>query len=213
VPPCDKAVSLHHLSRVQSIEEAAGFLFPVNTLVDLTRTPLYSFLNPFNIRVDEFNQLIIDQISRAKSTYSIFPTLGSYLLMNYLTVSLLATYLSYNSVKEVEDPTDQVPSAVEPDYLAILNKQGVPPHKLQLKSRTIYSITRDRSLEKGLVKNVRVRILGLRHHIIRVELLRSVLSGILLPRCQGSQYSLLIACETPEALQALSRCRQAYMDR
>jgi hypothetical protein len=53
-----------------------------------------------------------------------------HLLRNHLTVSLLATYLSYSRVKEVEDLTDQLPSAVESDCLAILNKQGVPPHKL-----------------------------------------------------------------------------------
>jgi hypothetical protein len=122
--------------------------------------------------------------------------------MNYLTVSPLATYLSYNRVREVEDPTDQLPPAVESDYLAILNKPGVPPHKLQLKARTIYSITRDLSLEKGLVKNVRVRIPELRHHIIRGDLLRSVLSGILPPRCQGPQY---IACLSLARLPRLSK--------
>lgn len=40
--------------------------------------------------------------------------------MNYLTVSPLATYISYNRVREVEDPTDQLPPAVESDYLPYL---------------------------------------------------------------------------------------------
>jgi hypothetical protein len=40
-------VALHHLPRVQSIEEAADFLFPVDVLADPTRTVLYSFLSPF----------------------------------------------------------------------------------------------------------------------------------------------------------------------
>lgn len=64
-------------------------------------------------------------------------------------------------MKEVEDPTDQLPSAVESDYLAMLNEPGVPPHKLQLKVGTICSIMRNLSIEKGLVKNARVRILEL----------------------------------------------------
>lgn len=62
LPPCDREVSLHHLSRVQSIEEAADFLFPADVLADPTRTTLYSFLSPFNVRVDEFNQLMMDRI-------------------------------------------------------------------------------------------------------------------------------------------------------
>jgi hypothetical protein len=75
-------------------------------------------------------------------------------------------------VKEVEDPTDKLPSAVESDYLAMLNEPGMPPHKLQLKVGTICSIIRNLSIEKGLVKNTRVRILELHRHIVRVELLR-----------------------------------------
>ena len=76
-------------------------------------------------------------------------------------------------MKEVEDPADQLPSAVESDYLAMLNEPGVPPHKLRLKVGTICSIMRNLSIEKGLVKNARVRILELYRHIVRVELLLS----------------------------------------
>lgn len=73
----------------------------------------------------------------------------------------------------MENPANQLPSAVESDNLAILNEPGVLPHKLQLKVRAIYSIMRNISIEKGLVKNIRVRILELYRHIVRVELLHS----------------------------------------
>ena len=73
----------------------------------------------------------------------------------------------------MEDPVDQLPSTLESDYLAMLNEPGVPPHRLQLKVGTICSIMRNLSIEKGLVKNARVRILELRRHIVRVELLHS----------------------------------------
>ena len=62
VPPFEKIVPLHHLSPVQSMEEAADFLFPANVLADPTRATLHSFLSPLNTRVDEFNQLMIDRI-------------------------------------------------------------------------------------------------------------------------------------------------------
>jgi hypothetical protein len=86
---------------------------------------------------------------------------------------LLATYLSCDCIKEVEDPADRLPSAVESDYLAMLNEPGVPPYKLLLKVGTICSIMRNLSIKKGLVKNARVRILELRCYIVKVELLHS----------------------------------------
>ena len=49
----------------------------------------------------------------------------------------------------------------------MLNEPGVPPHKLQLNVGTIYSVMRGLSIEKGLVKNARVRILELHRHIVR----------------------------------------------
>jgi len=59
----------------------------------------------------------------------------------------------------------------------MLNEPSVPPHRLQLKVGTIRSIMRNLSIEKGLVKNARVRILELRRHIVRVELLHSAASS------------------------------------
>jgi hypothetical protein len=76
-------------------------------------------------------------------------------------------------VKEVENPVDQLPSILESDYLAILNKPGMPSHRLQLKIGTICSIMRNLSIEKGLVKNARIRIFELRRYIVRVKFLHS----------------------------------------
>lgn len=50
------------------------------------------------------------------------------------------TYLSCDRVKEVEDPSERLPSAVESDYLTMLNEPGVPPHRLCLKVGSICSI-------------------------------------------------------------------------
>jgi hypothetical protein len=74
----------------------------------------------------------------------------------------------------VEDPVDQLPSTLGSDYLAMLNEPGVPPHKLQLKVGTICSIMRNMCIEKGMVKNARVRILELRRHIVRGKALDRV---------------------------------------
>jgi hypothetical protein len=113
---------------------------------------------------------MIDCISGDKSIYCF-----CYLFPNWLLKRPLATYLSYDRVKEVEDPADQLLSALESDYLAMLNKPGVLLYKLILKVGTIYSIIYNLSIENGLVKNVRVRILKLYCYIVRVELLYSIL--------------------------------------
>jgi hypothetical protein len=102
---------------------------------------------------------------------------GQPLSNNNLTVSVEATYLSYDRVKEVDDSADHLPSTIQSDYLAMLKEPGVPPHILLLKAGSICGLMRNLSIEKGLVKNARVRILELRRHVIRVELLRSTSSS------------------------------------
>jgi hypothetical protein len=86
-------------------------------------------------------------------------------------LALLATYLSCDSVKEMDHSTQYLPPSVHTDYLAMLNEPGVPPHQLHLKVGSLCSIMRNLCIEKGLVKNVRVRILELQCYIIQVELL------------------------------------------
>jgi hypothetical protein len=86
-------------------------------------------------------------------------------------LSSLAMYLSCDLVKEIDSSTQQLPSSIHADYLAILTEPGVPQHKLHLKVSSLCSIMRNMCIEKGLVKNVRVRIMELHRHIVRVELL------------------------------------------
>ncbi len=43
------------------MEKAVNFLFLANILADLSRIIFYFFLSPLNIRVNEFNQLMIDR--------------------------------------------------------------------------------------------------------------------------------------------------------
>lgn len=146
------------------MDEAEDFLFPPGILADPARATLHSFLSPFNVRVDEFNRLMMSRISGAEGTCSAPMHLRLIFSTNCF---LLATYLSYIHIKEAKDPTNQLPSAVESDYLTMLNEPGVPPHKLQLNVGTICSVMRNLSIEKGLVKNARVRILELHRHVVR----------------------------------------------
>ena len=63
VPPFDTTLSLRHLSQVHSMEEAADLLFPDHVLSDPSKSIRRSFLSPLNLRVDEFNQLMMSRLS------------------------------------------------------------------------------------------------------------------------------------------------------
>jgi hypothetical protein len=88
------------------------------------------------------------------------------------------TYLSCNSVKEIRDVAYYLPLTFHGKYLVILSEPGVFPHKLYLKVSSICSVMRNLCIEKGLVKNVRVRVAELHRHILRVELLRNQSTSI-----------------------------------
>ena len=75
-------------------------------------------------------------------------------------------------MKEIKDTAHHLPPALHGEYIALLSEPGVPPHKLHLKVGAICSVMRNLCIEKGLVKNVRVRVAELHRHIVRVELLR-----------------------------------------
>jgi hypothetical protein len=156
---------LQYLSYVHSLEEAAGLLFPDHVLADPSQSIRHSFLSLLNLRVDEFNQLLIDCLpGTADKVFTIIP------LRLQLTLST-ETYLSCDSVKEVKDTVHHFPPALYSKYLAILSEPGVLLYKLHLKVGTIYSIICNLYIEKGLVKNVRIQVVELHRYIVRVELL------------------------------------------
>ena len=69
-------------------------------------------------------------------------------------VSLFAT----NWLKEDDNETNHLNRAAVEEYLAAINEAGVPAHELVLKKGAICALTRNLSLEQGLVKNTRVLI-------------------------------------------------------
>ena len=80
--------------------------------------------------------------------------------------SEIATYYSQDTIKELDESAFHLPTGAEADLLAILHKLGIPPHTLSLKVGCIASIMRNLSIEKGLVKNVRVQVVGLLPNVV-----------------------------------------------
>ncbi|KAF6514101.1 hypothetical protein HZS61_006357 [Fusarium oxysporum f. sp. conglutinans] len=150
VAPLDTVVDLRHLHIVYSVDDAVDFLFPPAVLDEPTRSVRRSFLSPFNLRVDEFNRTMLDRLR------------GNEVVL-----------LSSNRIKEMETRTNALPSALEFDYLALLDEPGVPAHRLCLKPNAICSIMRNLDIDKGLVKNSRVRVMRIGRHVVDIQLLRA----------------------------------------
>ncbi|KAH7124469.1 PIF1-like helicase-domain-containing protein, partial [Dactylonectria macrodidyma] len=69
IPPHNTEVALDHLGEVDSLQEAVDFLFPDETTMNLSQSVLRSFLSPFNMQVDEFNDLMLKQLPGNEGYY------------------------------------------------------------------------------------------------------------------------------------------------
>ncbi|KAJ6041223.1 uncharacterized protein N7446_010881 [Penicillium canescens] len=149
VRPYETSVPLHHLQHLDDLDAAADFLFPQDSVSTSAAAVQHAFLSPFNARVDLFNKLILERLpGRAE------------------------TYYSHDTIKELDDSTFNLPTGAEADLLSVLNEPGIPPHELSLKIGAVASVMRNLSIEKNLVKNVRVQVVNLLPNVVQVRLLQ-----------------------------------------
>jgi hypothetical protein len=88
------------------------------------------------------------------------------------TETVLDIYYSADDIKENDNFTlDDLHHS--PDYLALTNHNGVPPHALRLKKDAICTIMRNLSVPKGLVKNARVVIQQTHRYSIEVQVINN----------------------------------------
>lgn len=71
----------------------------------------------------------------------------------------------------------------DPDFLSLINHNGIPLHHLRLKVGAICSLMRNMSVKKGLVKNARLIIKCLHHRFIQVRLINNLTGHIGDPLC------------------------------
>ncbi|KAF3405665.1 ATP-dependent DNA helicase PIF1 [Penicillium rolfsii] len=147
--PYETSVPLHHLQHLGDLDAAADFLFPQDSVSTSAAAVQRAFLSPFNARVDLFNRLILERLpGRAE------------------------TYYSHDTIKELDDSTINLPTGAEADLLSVLNEPGVPSHELSLKIGAVASVMRNFSVEKNLVKNMRVQVVNLLPNVVQVRLLQ-----------------------------------------
>jgi hypothetical protein len=86
----------------------------------------------------------------------------------YICLFPVGTYYSQDWIKEGNDHPLNLHGDILQDYLAMLYKPGIPPHKLDIKVGAVCTIQRNLSTEKGLVKDARVIIQELNRYSIKV---------------------------------------------
>ena len=146
-------VSLPLLEHVHSSEQLIDFVYPPNILTSAESCLRRSILAPTNAQVDVYNDIIINRISGE-----------------------LRTYLAADSLKEVEEAGIQSPDSVL-DYVARQTPPGLPPHSLTIKVNAVYRLMRNLSIDRGLVKNVRVVVVAIGARLVTVRILRGI-SGV-----------------------------------
>lgn len=82
----------------------------------------------------------------------------------------IVLFSSFDSMKESADLVEEMQEGML-EYLHLLNENGVPPSILKLKTGCICSIMRNLSVEKGLVKNARVKLVDSRRNCVKVQLI------------------------------------------
>jgi len=136
---------------VHSAEELTDFVYPTTILSQPAKCLERAILAPTNEQVNLYNSIIMAGVQGEERTY--FAT---------------------DRLQEMEDA--DIPS-VEPapilDYQMLHTPPGMPPHRLNIKVNSVCRLLRNISIERGLVKNVRVVVVHLGNHLITVRILRN----------------------------------------
>ena len=141
-------INLDMLSITTDKEEIINFVFPASVLLDPSTCLTRGILAPTNKQVDEYNSIILDRVHGQTKLY----------------------YAS-DSLKEASDiGLDSECSIL--DYVARRSPYGLPPHCLVIKTNAVYRLLRNFSIDRQLVKNVRVVVTEIGRRIITVKPLR-----------------------------------------
>jgi ATP-dependent DNA helicase PIF1 len=144
-------IDLQLLSHTTEKEDIIDFVFPEHILHDPSACLPRAILAPTNKQVNEYNSIILDRVD------------GEY-----------REYYAADTLKEASDAGIVLHDFEQSmlDYVARQTPHGLPPHRLQIKKNAIYRLLRNFSVDRQLVKNVRVVITELGNRIITVKVLR-----------------------------------------
>ena len=171
-------VDLSFLTRTTNTEDIITFVYGQDIINDPAACTRRSILAPTNAQVDTYNNAILRLLDSASRHYNAADTLEEH--------AEAVEMANHNSDTDFNSPLPN-PDAVL-DYVRYRRPNGMPDYNLTVKVGGIYRLLRNFSIDLGLVKNVRVVVIGLGSKLITIRLLRGTQTpetdpgDILLPR-------------------------------
>ena len=138
-----RTIALPNIKSLCNIQEAIHWLFPDG--FDPDQMHLKAILCSTNLIVDEWNDVI-----------------------QAINPNAIREYRSTDKIKEMDDPNNILAGMINESVLERYNVTGVPHHILHLKKDDICMIMRNINRKEGLAKNLRVKIVSMHDHCIRV---------------------------------------------
>lgn len=156
-------IPLTNLKVVTAKEDVIDFIFPPSVVTSPSLAVKRSILAPTNRQVDAYNSTILNRVD-----------------------GQLRTFFAADKLKECED-ANLPPSAGVLDYVMRHTPPGLPPHSVSVKVGAVCRLLRNFSIDRGLVKNVRVVVTDVGSRLITVRVICADNSSppsedILLPR-------------------------------
>ena len=141
-------IPLTMLNIVTNPEDIIQFVYADNVLQNSACCLSRAILAPTNLQVDQYNDVILQRVHGTQRTY-----------------------LAADTLKEVDNAGLISPDSAL-DYVARQTPPGLPSHTLTIKINGVYRLLRNFSLDRGLVKNVRVVVVDVGSRLVTVRLIR-----------------------------------------
>jgi len=144
-----RIIGLPKIEQLFDQQKALEWLFPDG--FDADTMHLKAILCSTNVIVDEWNTVI-----------------------QAMNCNPIREYHSTDTVQGIDDPNGYLASMITESVMARFDVPGVPSHVLHLKVDDICMVMRNLNRKEGLAKNLRVKIVKLYDHVIRVCTLNPV---------------------------------------
>ena len=141
-------IDISFLARTTEKENLISFVFPPIILLDPLTCLNRGIIVPTNRQVNEYNSIILERV-----------------------IGEQRQYFAADSLKEASEIGLNIERCTL-DYVARQTPHGLPPHCLLIKKNAIYRLLRNFSIDRQLVKNVRVVVTELGNRIVTVKVLR-----------------------------------------
>ena len=141
-------IDLSFLSCTTEKDDLIDFIFPPSILLNPLQCLNRGIIAPTNKQINKYNSIILKRI-----------------------IGEQRQYFAADSLKEASDLRIDIERCTL-NYVARQTPHGLPPHCLPIKKNAMYRLLRNFSIDRQLVKNVRVVVTELGDRIVTVKPLR-----------------------------------------